>query len=105
MSHANHITDLELELERAKQAATPVIVECTEWPKDRVVLEDRTHRTTTVDHLVGGVNEQYHERPVIKEAVTLEKSVDPMVGKIVSEDEQRRVIKLAGSGTVRTYHR
>lgn len=46
MSHANHITDLELELERAKQAAIPVIVECTERTKDRVVLEDRTHRTT-----------------------------------------------------------
>jgi hypothetical protein len=105
MNHENHIPGVEFELAKAKKAATPVIVECTERSRDRVVFEDRTHGTTRVDHLVGGVNEQYHERPVIKEAVTLEKSVDPTVGKIVSEDEQRRVIKLAGSGTVRTDHR
>lgn len=86
MNHKNHIPGVEFELAKAKKAATPVIAECTERSRDRVVFEDRTHGTTRVDHL-GGVNEQYHERPVIKEAVTPEKSIDPTVGKIVSEDE------------------
>lgn len=93
MSHANHITDLELELERAKKAATPVVIECTERSQDRVVFEDGMHGTTRVDHM-GRVNEQYYERPVIKEAITLEKSIDPTVGKILSENESHRVIEL-----------
>lgn len=48
MNHKNHIPGVELELAKAKKAATPIIVECTERSRDRVVFEDRTHGTTRV---------------------------------------------------------
>ena len=90
------ITDLELELEKAKKVATPVIVE---WSL-------RTGRTGPRGLITWArVNEQHVERPVVKKSMTLEKSIDPSVGKVVSEDQRQRVITLTGSGTIRTDHR
>ena len=106
----NYVEHLKEELALAEKSATPVIVEVTERSHERVVFEDRTHGTTRIDWL-GGTAPQYIERPVIKEAVTLEQEasvfathVPSEVGKVVSQDETKRTIELV-SGTVRTDHR
>ncbi|MCS6306018.1 MAG: hypothetical protein H8K07_20495 [Nitrospira sp.] len=104
MSHADRISSLEEELTRAKKDAEPVIVELVPEDRDQRTTFDKTRGTTQVD-LLGGESQQYHERPLVKEAVTLEKEIDPTVGKVVSEDERQRVIKLTGSGTIRTDNR
>ena len=100
MSNQDRIAELKRELEVAERDAQPVIVECTERTKDRVVFEDRTHGTTRVN-LLGGEPQQYYERPQVKEEIPLvEKAVDPTVGRVVSQNERQRVIELV-SGTKR----
>lgn len=98
MTNQDHITEMERQLAEAKRAASPVIIEKTEETKDK------TSGTVRTD-LRGGTASQFVEPVSVKpeaEVPFLQRPVDKAVGKVIKVSEDQRVIKLAGSGTIRT---
>lgn len=104
MTNQDHITEMERQLAEAKRAASPVIIEKTEETKDKIVYVNRTSGTVRTD-LRGGTASQFVEPVSVKpeaEVPFLQRPVDKAVGKVIKVSEDQRVIKLAGSGTLRT---
>lgn len=104
MTNQDHVEELKAKLAQAEHDAKPVIIEKTEETKDKIVYMNRTSGTVRVD-LLGGKASQYVEQVSVKpeaEVPFLQRPVDKAVGKVIKVSEDQRVIKLAGSGTIRT---